>query len=60
VARHAQQVLAGIGFTLEHPLHRHLRRVRVLDGLFGDSRTLTRWLGAHLLEARGLPEILPL
>ena len=59
-ARHCQQVLAGIGFTLEHPLHRYLRRVRVLDGLFGGTRTLTRQLGEQLLAARGLPPILPL
>ena len=60
VAKHAQQVLAGIGFTMEHPLHRYVRRVRVLDGLLGDARTLTRELGEHLLRERGLPAILPL
>jgi hypothetical protein len=60
VAKHAQQVLAGIGFTLEHPLHRHVRRVRVLDGLLGDARSLTRELGEQLLRDRGLPAILPL
>jgi len=60
VARHAQQVLAGIGFTLDHPLHRYVRRVRVLDGLLGDARTLTRELGEQLLHERGLPAILPL
>ena len=31
VARHAQQVLAGIGFTTEHPLHLYVRRALVLD-----------------------------
>jgi hypothetical protein len=60
VARHSQQVLAGIGFTLEHPLHRYVRRVRVLDGLLGDARSLTRALGEQLLRERGLPAILPL
>jgi hypothetical protein len=60
VAKHAQQVLAGIGFTLEHPLHRYVRRIRVLDGLLGDARSLTRDLGEHLLHERGLPAILPL
>ena len=58
--KHCQQVLAGIGFTVEHPLHTYVRRVRVLDGLLGDSRTLTKQIGAQLLEARGLPAILPL
>ena len=60
VAEHGQQVLAGIGFTTEHPLHRYVRRVRVLDGLLGDTRTLTRELGDQLLRDRGLPAILPL
>src|SRR5207245_4705497 len=31
VTRHAQQVLAGMGFTQEHPFHRYLRRVLGLD-----------------------------
>ncbi|HEX6416952.1 MAG TPA: acyl-CoA dehydrogenase family protein, partial [Acidimicrobiales bacterium] len=59
-ARHCQQVLAGIGFTTEHPLHRYVRRVLVLDRLLGDARTLTRRLGEDLLAARALPSILPL
>ena len=60
VAKHAQQVLAGVGFTLEHPLHRYVRRVRLLDGLLGDARSLTRALGEQLLRDGGLPDILPL
>ena len=60
VARHAQQVLAGIGFTAEHPFHRYFRRVRVLDDLLGDTRTLTREIGQSLLQARSLPVGLPL
>jgi hypothetical protein len=60
VARHAQQVLAGIGFTTEHPLHDHVRRVIVLDRLLGDHHTLTRELGEQLLETRTIPDLLPL
>ncbi|HJR26833.1 MAG TPA: acyl-CoA dehydrogenase family protein, partial [Acidimicrobiales bacterium] len=60
VTKHAQQVLAGIGFTLEHPLHRYVRRARVLDGLLGDTRTLTREIGERLLADGALPAILPL
>jgi alkylation response protein AidB-like acyl-CoA dehydrogenase len=60
VARHAQQVLAGIGFTAEHRFHLYLRRVLALDGLFGDARTLTRALGEELLCTRRLPEARPL
>ncbi len=60
VAKHAQQVLAGIGFTLEHPLHRYVRRVRLLDGLLGDARSLTREVGERLLRERAVPPMLPL
>ena len=59
-ARHCQQVLAGIGFTTEHPLHHHTRRARVLDQLLGDTRTLTRRLGDDLVATRTLPALLPL
>jgi alkylation response protein AidB-like acyl-CoA dehydrogenase len=60
VARHSQQVLAGIGFTTEHPLHRYVRRVHVLDRLLGDARSLTRRLGDDLLARRSLPSVVPL
>ena len=60
VARHAQQVLAGIGFTTEHAFHHHLRRTLVLDGLLGDARSLTIALGEQLLATRQLPGLLPL
>jgi len=59
-ARHCQQVLAGIGFTTEHPLHRSIRRVLVLDEFFGASRSLTRTLGDELLTSRQLPPLLRL
>lgn len=58
--RNCQQVLAGIGFTTEHDLHRYIRRVLVLDELFGSARTLTRSQGDDLLETRQLPTLLPL
>jgi len=60
VARHCQQVLAGVGFTTEHPFHRYLRRMLVLDGLLGDARTLTNQLGEEMLSSRRLPPLLPL
>jgi hypothetical protein len=59
-ARHCQQVLAGIGFTTEHPFHRYLRRILVLDELFGSARALTKELGHHLIRTRQLPPLLPL
>jgi Acyl-CoA dehydrogenase, C-terminal domain len=60
VARHAQQVLAGIGFTTEHPLHRYVRRTIVLDQLVGAGSVLTRTSGAEVLRSGALPLTLPL
>ena len=51
-AKHCQQVLGGIGFTAEHDLQHHVKRVLVLDGLLGSSKELTRKAGAGL-RARG-------
>jgi hypothetical protein len=59
-ARHGQQVLAGMGFTTEHRLHRYVRRVVVLDQLLGAGQSLTREMGAALLATRRLPDLLPL
>ena len=56
----AQQVLAGIGFTTEHPLHRSIRRTMVLDQLLGAGSSLTRHLGAEILEDATLPAAFPL
>ncbi len=59
-AVHCQQVLAGIGFTREHELHRFLLRTIALDGLFGSARSLTRELGAGLLADRTVPRVIDL
>lgn len=59
-ARHCQQVLAGVGFTAEHDLHRHIRRVHVLDGLLGSARELTREAGTVLRENRSAPRLVHL
>jgi Acyl-CoA dehydrogenase, C-terminal domain len=59
-AKHCQQVLAGIGFTTEHDFHRYLRRIWVLDQLFGSSAVLTKQLGEQLIASRELPPLLPL
>jgi hypothetical protein len=59
-ARHCQQVLAGIGFTTEHPLHRYVRRALVLDQLLGSSKRLTEELGVQLLTTKELPPLLAL
>lgn len=60
VARHAQQVLAGVGFTKEHDFHRFYWRTLVLDRLLGDTKTLTEHLGQQLLTTRQVPNLLPL
>jgi hypothetical protein len=59
-ARHCQQVLAGIGFTAEHPFHHYFRRVLLLDQLLGTAKSLTEHLGRELLDSRSLPVLLPL
>ena len=60
VARHCQQVLAGIGFTTEHPLHRFVRRTVVLDQLLGGGSVLTHQLGTDILRSGSLPPAFPL
>ncbi|GAB1812447.1 acyl-CoA dehydrogenase family protein [Mycobacterium sp. MUNTM1] len=56
-ARHCQQVLGGIGFTAEHPLHHHVKRSLILDGLLGSSRELTRAAGKAVVEAGSAPRL---
>jgi alkylation response protein AidB-like acyl-CoA dehydrogenase len=60
VARHSQQVLAGIGFTTEHTFHHYFRRIVVLDQLLGASSELTRRLGSDALATGSLPATFPL
>jgi alkylation response protein AidB-like acyl-CoA dehydrogenase len=60
VAKHCQQVLAGIGFTAEHPFHRYFKRVLELDRLMGSSKSLTRAVGQQLLSSRQVPAPVPL
>jgi hypothetical protein len=60
VAKHAQQVLAGIGFTTEHAFHRYLKRTMVLDGLFGSTDALVVDLGHQLLANRAVPTLIEL
>ncbi|WP_110917443.1 acyl-CoA dehydrogenase family protein [Mycolicibacterium holsaticum] len=56
-ARHCQQVLGGIGFTAEHDLHRHVKRAMVLDGLLGNTKELTRKVGAGLRARGSVPRL---
>jgi hypothetical protein len=60
VAGHCQQVLAGIGFTVEHPFHRFLKRTMVLEGLFGSADELVLDVGRRLLGTRQVPTLIEL
>jgi hypothetical protein len=59
-ATHCQQVLAGIGFTAEHPFHRFLARALVLDTLLGSAAELPAAIGAHLASAATIPRLVEL
>jgi alkylation response protein AidB-like acyl-CoA dehydrogenase len=56
-ATQCQQVLAGIGFTAEHPFHRYLARAVVLDTLLGSATDLPAQIGARLAAAGTLPRL---
>jgi alkylation response protein AidB-like acyl-CoA dehydrogenase len=56
-ATQCQQVLAGLGFTAEHPFHRYLARVLVLDRLLGSAAELPAEIGARLASAGTIPRL---
>jgi hypothetical protein len=60
VATHCQQVLAGIGFTTDHPFHRFLKRTMLLDGLFGTADEVVVDIGRRLLATRTVPTLIEL
>jgi len=60
VARHCQQVLAGIGFTTEHRFHRFLKRTMALEGLFGSADAIVLDVGRRLLAERRVPTLIEL
>ncbi len=60
VATHCQQVLAGIGFTTDHPFHRYLKRTLLLDGLLGSADEIVLDLGRELLTKRFVPTLIEL
>lgn len=53
----AQQCFGAIGFTWEHPFPHRLRRVYLLDRLFGDWRRLETEIGSTLLASRTVPRV---
>ena len=60
VGAHCQQVLAGIGFTTEHPFHTYLKRTMFLDGVFGAADDIVVDLGRELLSSRTVPTLIEL
>ena len=60
VARHCQQVLAGVGFTTEHAFHLFLKRVMALEGLFGTADEILLEVGRGLLATREAPPLIEL
>jgi hypothetical protein len=59
-ATHCQQVLAGIGFTAEHPFHRYLARALVLDSILGSTAELHRVIGQQLVSSGTIPRLVEL
>ncbi|MET0661554.1 MAG: acyl-CoA dehydrogenase family protein [Ilumatobacteraceae bacterium] len=59
-ATHAQQVLAGIGFTTDHEFHRWLKRTLVVDTVLGSSSSIPTEIGNELLARGGAPRLLEL
>ncbi len=59
-ATHAQQVLAGIGFTTDHQFHRWLKRTLVVDTLFGSASSLPAEIGTDLLARGDAPRLVEL
>ena len=53
-------MLAGVGFTTEHPFHRYLKRTMLLDGLFGSADDLVVAIGHTLLAGRSVPTLIDL
>ena len=60
VAAHCQQVLAGIGFTTEHPFHGFLKRTMLLEGLFGSADEIVLCVGRRLIATRTVPNLIEL
>jgi hypothetical protein len=60
VAAHCQQVLAGVGFTTDHPFHRFLKRALALEGLFGSADDIVVGTGRQLLAEQTVPTLVEL
>lgn len=56
-ARHALQVCGAMGFTVEFPLHRAVRRGYLLDQLLGPWRRIRTQVGGRLLANGATPRL---
>jgi hypothetical protein len=60
VAANCQQVLAGIGFTSEHPFQRFMKRAMVLERMLGDTGSLAQAIGRQLVRHGVAPRVVDL
>jgi hypothetical protein len=57
VTAHTQQVLAGVGFTAEHPFHRAMKRAVSIDRLLGSASELASVVGRELADRGCAPRL---
>jgi hypothetical protein len=59
-AANVQQLLAGIGFTAEHPFHHFMKRTLVLERMLGSAAELAPEVGRQLVERGKAPRLVQL
>jgi hypothetical protein len=59
-AAHTQQLLAGLGFTADHPYHRFMKRTVVLERMLGSAHELAPEVGRRLIERGEAPRLVQL
>jgi hypothetical protein len=59
-AANTQQLLAGVGFTAEHPFHRFMKRATVLERMLGSGDELASELGRRLVDRGEAPRLVQL
>jgi alkylation response protein AidB-like acyl-CoA dehydrogenase len=59
-AANTQQLLAGIGFTAEHPYHEFMKRAVVLERILGSGNEVSAELGRRLIERNEAPRLVQL
>jgi Acyl-CoA dehydrogenase, C-terminal domain len=59
-AAHTQQLLAGIGFTADHPYHHFMKRAVVLERMLGSGTELAPLVGRRLIARGAAPRLVQL